>query len=230
MRSHSNARVLASADPDECHESDATLVARARASDAAAFTTLVRRHLPAAYAVARAVVIERADAEDVCQDAFVTAFTRLGECQPAEQFRPWLLRIVRNRAISFLRWQRVRAAAVLGTAPGESDVPSPGESPLAAAERADLRAQLNAALGTLSNAQRTVVILHDVEGWGHREIAALLGVADGTSRSVLFDARRRLRARLSPVLDSAPADRSHDEPVSASRSIHGSLHLRAVRP
>ena len=87
MRSHSNARVLASADPDECHESDAMLVTRARASDAAAFTTRSDATCQR-LRVARAVVIERADAEDVCQDAFVTAFTRLGECQPAEQFRP----------------------------------------------------------------------------------------------------------------------------------------------
>jgi RNA polymerase sigma-70 factor (ECF subfamily) len=155
-------------------ESDAALVRRAAAGDAAAYTALVRRHLPAAFAVARAIVVEPADAEDVCQDAFTSVLARLDDCRPAEMFRAWLLRSVRNRAISFHRWQRVREAAVLGTGPGESDLPAADESPLAAAERADLRARLEAALATLTEAQRTVVVLHDVEGWGHREIAALL--------------------------------------------------------
>ncbi len=180
---------------------DAALVGRAVGGDAAAFGALVRRHLAAAYAVARAVVGERADAEDVCQDAFAAALARLEDCRPAEKFRPWLLRIVRNRAVSFRRWQRVRVAAVLGTAPGEVELPATAESPLAAAERADLRARLGAALATLSEAQRTVVVLHDVEGWGHREIAALLGVAEGTSRATLFTARRRLRALLGADVD-----------------------------
>jgi RNA polymerase sigma-70 factor, ECF subfamily len=196
-----------SASPAESRTHDAAFVTRARAGDAAAFTALVRRHLPAAFAVARSVVVERADAEDVCQDAFVTAFTRLAQCQPAEQFRAWLLRITHNRAITLLRWQRVRTAAVLGTGPGESDVPASGESPLAAAERADIRARLMTALARLPTAQHTVVILHDIDGWGHRDIAALLGIADGTSRSTLFDARRRLRAQLAPLLEPAPLTR-----------------------
>jgi RNA polymerase sigma-70 factor, ECF subfamily len=182
----------------EARADDTVLVVRASAGDAAAFGALVRRHLPAAYAVARAVVGERADAEDVCQDAFATALARLEDCHPAEKFRPWLLLIVRNRAVSFHRWQRVRVAAVLGTAPGETDLPAASESPLAAAERADLRARLTAALARLSEAERTTVVLHDVEGWGHREIAALLGVAVGTSRGTLCVARRRLRELLGP--------------------------------
>ena len=193
-------------------ECDAVLVARAVAGDADAVTALVRRHLAAAYAVAHAIVLERADAEDVCQDAFTAILARLDECRPAESFRAWLLQSVRNRAISFRRWQRVRAAAVLGTVPGESDVPAAAESPLAAAERADLRARLTAALATLPDAQRTVVLLHDVEGWGHREIGALLGVAEGTSRSHLFSARRRLRAQLRPAL--GPACRPVFEPAT----------------
>lgn len=184
-------------------DTDAALVRRAAAGDAAAYTALVRRHLPAAFAVARAIVVEPADAEDVCQDAFTSVLARLDDCRPAEMFRAWLLRSVRNRAISFHRWQRVREATVLGTGPGESDLPAADESPLAAAERADLRARLEAALATLTEAQRTVVVLHDVEGWGHREIAALLGVAEGTSRAALFTARRRLRARLAPALRPA---------------------------
>jgi RNA polymerase sigma factor (sigma-70 family) len=134
-------------------------------------------------------------------------FSRLSECRPPEQFRAWLLRITHNRAISLLRWQRVRTAAVLGTGPGESDLLASGESPLAAAERSDLRARLMTALATLGTAQRTVVILYDIDGWSHRDIAGLLGVAEGTSRSTLFDARRQLRAQLTTLLEPAPSER-----------------------
>jgi RNA polymerase sigma-70 factor (ECF subfamily) len=183
---------------------DAALVARAVAGDADAVTALVRRHLPAAYAVARAIVADHADAEDVCQDAFAAVLARLEACRPAERFRAWLLRSVRNRAICVRRWRRVRSALVLGAAPGEVDAPAPAaDCPLAAAERADLRARLTAALGTLSDAQRTVVLLHDVEGWSHREIGALLDIAEGTSRTSLFAARRRLRAQLGSPLGRA---------------------------
>jgi RNA polymerase sigma-70 factor (ECF subfamily) len=187
----------------EARAHDAALVARALAGDAAAVTALVRRHLPAAYAVARAVVDDPADAEDVCQDVFAALLGRLDECRPAATFRAWLLRSVRNRAISMRRWRRVRAAAPLGTAPGEADVPAPGADPLAAAERAELRARLAAALATLTAVQRTVVVLYDVEGWDHREIAGLLGVAEATSRAALSRGRRRLRAELGPALGRA---------------------------
>ncbi len=177
---------------------DAALVARAAAGDADAFGTLVGRHLSAAYAVAHAFVGEPADAEDVCQDTFVALLARIEDCRPADSFRAWLLRSVRNRAISFQRWQRVRTATALGTGPGEVDVPAAEESPYAAAERAELGARLGAALATLPDGQRRTMLLHDVEGWSHREIATLLGIAEGTSRAALFAARRRLRALLGP--------------------------------
>ncbi len=187
-------------------ELDAALVAAARGGgDPAAYATLVRRHLPAAYAVARAVVLEPADAEDVCQEVFAALYARLDACRPASSFRPWLLASVRNRAISLRRRQRVRAAAVLGSAPWEHDPADPAEGPLADVERADLRARLAAAVATLPEAQRTTVLLHDVEGWRHREVAAVLGVAEGTSRATLFAARRRLRTLLAAVAGTRPA-------------------------
>jgi RNA polymerase sigma-70 factor (ECF subfamily) len=182
----------------EAREVDAALVVRAAAGDAEAFGQLVHRHLRAAYGVARAIVGEPADAEDVCQDTFVAVLAHIEECQPPASFRGWLLRSVRNRAISFRRWQRVRTAAALGTAPGEVDLPAAGESPHAAAERAELGVRLTSALATLSDRQRAAVLLHDVEGRSHREIGERLGIAEGTSRAALFTARRRLRTELGP--------------------------------
>ena len=181
----------------ESEPSDAELVMRTRAGDAAAFGRLVRRHLPAAQAAALAVTGEQADAEDVCQDAFVSALTNLERCNPAEKFRPWLLAIVRNRALDLRRRQRVRAAEPLDAAEGGGGeagaAAAARSSPLIDAERAEARAHLRAALDTLSDVRREVVLLHDLEGWTHREIAQHLGLAEGTTRAHLFWARRRLR-------------------------------------
>ncbi len=195
----------------------ARLVERALAGDAEAADTLVRRHMGAAYAVALAVTRNPQDAEDVAQDAFVAALERLDDCVPEEKFRGWLLVIARNRALDLRRRQRVRLAEPLdaprgagragaGPAAGDGAPPlgatlaSGDAGPLRAAERADARAHLLAALATLTEARRTVVLLHDLEGWSHREIGEHLGIAEGTVRAHLFWARRALRERLSPEL------------------------------
>lgn len=161
---------------------------------------LVRRHLRAAHGVARALLGNVADAEDACQDAFAAVFARLDRCAPAHKFRPWLLQCVRNRAITLLRQRGLRRVHPLGTGPGELELrASPASDPSAAAERAQLRERLVAAMATLRPQERETLILHDVEGWKHEEIATHLGVRTATSRSRLFGARRRLRALLGPT-------------------------------
>ncbi|HET7458050.1 MAG TPA: RNA polymerase sigma factor [Gemmatimonadaceae bacterium] len=192
---------------DAGEDSDAALVVRAREGDGDAFGRLVRRYLPAAHGAAHALLGESADADDVCQDAFVAALAHLEECRPEEKFRPWLLTIVRNRALDLRRRQRVRAAEPLEewTDHRSSDEgrggggigPASGRSPLRDAENADARTHLQAALDTLTDVRREVVLLHDLEGWTHREIATHLGLAEGTVRAHLFWARRRLREALS---------------------------------
>ncbi len=82
-------------------ETDSRLVALARAGDARAFEVLVRRHLRSAHAVALGVLGHPADAEDVCQDAFLTALEKLDDCRDPNRFAAWLMRIVRNRALNF---------------------------------------------------------------------------------------------------------------------------------
>jgi len=178
---------------------DAALVRRARTGDREAFGRLVRAHLPAAHAAALGVLGLTEDADDVCQDAFVTALERLDRCRPEEKFRPWLLTIVRNRALDLRRRRRVRAADSLDEG-GAASPASVGASPLRAAERADARDHLAAALATLTDVRRDVLLLHDLEGWTHPEIAEHLGLAVGTVRAHLFWARRDLRRRLSDEL------------------------------
>jgi RNA polymerase sigma factor (sigma-70 family) len=142
--------------------------------------------------VALAQLGEEADAEDAAQDAFVTALERLEECRRPEQFGAWLLAIVRNRARDRRRWLSVRDALPIEAAEATA---GPAD-PLRDAERGALRADLLAALATLPETQREVVLLFDVEGWSHREIAARLGITEGSARVQLYNGRRALRGEL----------------------------------
>lgn len=173
-------------------EGDAELVERARDGDEAAFEALVRRHLRAANAVALGVMLDQADADDVVQDAFIAALQQLDRLTKPARFGAWLLRIVRNRALSALRKRRVRSAAPLEWALDAASDANPGRD----AERASLRGRLSAALDTLPEHQRQIVVLHDLEEWKHREIGELLDMPEGTVRHHLFLARRALRGRL----------------------------------
>jgi RNA polymerase sigma-70 factor (ECF subfamily) len=170
---------------------DEVLVGRAREGDGDAFDALVRRHLRSAYAVALSVVMEPADAEDVCQDAFITALERLDGCQP-ERFAGWLLTIVRNRAISWHRRRKVRRAEPLEWARGVKGGPDPAQEH----ERTALGERLKKAMAPLPPRQREVLLLHDLEGWKHREIGEALGMKEGTVRYTLFQARHAVRERL----------------------------------
>lgn len=189
------------ADPEGMAE-DAALVVRSRSGDAEAFDTLARKHLKLVHAAALAITGESADAEDVVQDAFVIALERLNDCQPAEKFRPWLLTIARNRALDLLRRNRVRRYEPLDgdDAAGGQVSSSAIPSPLKHAELTDAREHLETAIATLTPVRREVLLLYDLEGWSHAEIAEHLRLAVPTVRSHLFLARRDLRARLSPEL------------------------------
>jgi RNA polymerase sigma-70 factor (ECF subfamily) len=163
----------------------AELVERARRGEPAAFDELVRRHLRAAYAVALAVLQRPADAEDIAQDAFLVALERLDDCREPARFSGWLVQIVRNRALHALDKRKLRDASddtdVAGSALGGDVV---------------LRTQLLAALGTLTEVQRAIVLLHDLDDWTHAEIADALGFSETNCRQHLFTARRALRGVL----------------------------------
>lgn len=176
---------------------DAQLVARALQGDSPAFGELVGRHLRSAHAIALAALGSPTDAEDVCQDSFIVALERLEECRDPQRFAAWLFRIVRNRAHNFRRYTSLREGPPL-----ETVEPADGaQDPARAAELSELRTRLLAAMAVLSEVQREVVMLHDMSGWKHREIAELLGLPEGTVRSHLSYARRELRARLGTQLN-----------------------------
>jgi RNA polymerase sigma-70 factor (ECF subfamily) len=178
--------------PGVKQEDDVSLVQRSLAGDSDAFGELVRRHLGSAYAVALAELSNSRDAEDAAQDAFCQALLRLEECRDPSKFGAWVRMIARNRARSLGRRRRVRQAEPLDAVQETAGPSDPGRD----LERSELRAHLEAALATLKPVQRRVLVLHDMEGLKHGEIAADLGIPEGTVRSHLHFARRALRELL----------------------------------
>jgi RNA polymerase sigma-70 factor (ECF subfamily) len=164
------------------------LVLAAQQGDSAAFAGLVRRHQRRAYAVARAIVLSHDDAEDAVQEGFLHAFRALERFRPEQAFGAWLHRIVANAALDIARRRKVRDADEL-----PETLSSPHRDP---AEADELRRRLAQALETLGERQRSVIVLHDVEGYKHAEIGALLGIPEGTARSDLHHARAHLRRQL----------------------------------
>ena len=169
---------------------DAELVAGVRRGSREAAGQLAERYLRACRAVALSIVGEVAGAEDVCQDAFVYAMERIDDCRHPERFGAWLLQIVRSRARNQLRDRKPTVAIE------EIDPPGGWASPAQEAERAELRDRLVAALAELSEERREIVLLHDLEGWTHAEIAARMDLPEGTVRSHLHHARKRMRLLL----------------------------------
>jgi RNA polymerase sigma-70 factor (ECF subfamily) len=167
-------------------------VARTLAGDRSAFGILVERYADQARRVAHAALGNGDDADDAAQDAFLRAFTRLDQYDQRRPFGPWLLRIVSNAARDRRRRLNVRR-----TEPLDPGLVGGGARPDADAVRAALHERLRQALATLPERRRLAVVLFDVEGYAHAEIAAILGIPEGTVRSEVFHGRRRLRELLS---------------------------------
>jgi RNA polymerase sigma-70 factor, ECF subfamily len=176
-------------------EPDAELVARIQSGDAAAFEQIMRRHFRMAFLVAFAQLGNRADAEDVCQDAFLRCWERIHDCRDPARVGAWIAAIVRNTAHNRREFLRVRETEPLDTV---APIATPHGAD-ADIHRNELRARLTAALRTLPSVQREVVILHDLEGFSHVELAERLNLSVLMSRRHLSDARRRLRELLADL-------------------------------
>jgi RNA polymerase sigma-70 factor (ECF subfamily) len=181
---------------------DVELVSRIRSGDAAAFEALMQRHFRMAFLIAFAQLGNRADVEDLCQEAFVRCWERIHECRDPSHVSGWIAMIVRNMAHNRRDYLAVRETRALDesvriqTGGVERD-----------AERSELRSRLTRALQSLPLIQREIVLLHDLEGWKHAEIAARLDLSTEMSRRHLSDARKRLRLELA---DLSPLEVDHD--------------------
>lgn len=176
---------------------DAELVAGVRRGDGAAAAALADRYLRGARAVALAIVRDADAAEDLCQDAFVYAIERIDDCRHPDRFAAWLMQIVRSRSQNHLRDSRADRSTPVDQVPLEARDPSPE----VAAEREEVRRRLLEALREIPEDRATVLLLHDLEGWTHQEIAARMELPSGTVRSHLHYARRRLRELLRDFIE-----------------------------
>ena len=174
---------------------DAELIRRVRAGDVGAFDALVAAYMRPAFQVAYRVVGHREDAEDLLQESFLAAYQYLDSFDVERPFGPWLNRIVMNRGAN-LRRSRTRRQ----TEP-EVDAVSTAPSALDESTRTEARELLTRALATLSERQRLIVTLCDVDGLTSTEIGERLEIAPGTVRWHLHEARRVLRGALADYFE-----------------------------
>jgi len=165
-------------------------VRRAQAGDVDAFGIVYRIHAPAVHALCRRMLGNDEDAREMVQDVFVRAWERLASFRGESALRTWLHRLGVNLILERLRAARREAMRFVDD-PG--DVPAGGST---LDRRLDAQIDVAAALDRLPNGSRTVLVLHDIEGYSHEEIAALTGIAPGTSRAQLWRARRQLSRML----------------------------------
>lgn len=166
----------------------AALVLRAQRGDATAFAQLAQRYARAVYAIALAHLRRTSDAEDCAQSSLLAALENIHDCRQPERFDAWLFTIARNRARRALVRRKLRD--VLAKAPDEPVDRAQTHSDLARREL------LLHAIEKLTATQREVLLLHDLEGYSHSEIAASLGLSDEASRQHLSRARAAVRAQI----------------------------------
>jgi RNA polymerase sigma-70 factor (ECF subfamily) len=179
---------------------DGDIVRRVRAGDSALFEVLMRRHNQRVYRVARAVLKDEADVEDVMQQAYINAFTHLGQFEERSQFSTWLTRIVLHEAFSRRRSAQrseARGAAEPHLDDDRGDFMDSLESPAANPERQayaqELTRVLEAAVDTLPETYRVVFMLRDIEGLSTNETGEGLGLGPEAVKTRLHRARAMIR-------------------------------------
>ena len=165
-------------------------MARAAAGDQASFERLYRGHVGRVYALAVRLA-GPGEADDLTQEVFIRAWSKLATFKGESQFGTWLHRLAVNHILSRRAVLKKREERHIFGETLLERVLAPRQKPAGA------RLDLEAAMRTLPRRAREVFVLYDVEGYGHDEIAATLGVSVGTSKSQLHRARMLLREQLS---------------------------------
>lgn len=173
-------------------DDEAALVRASAAGDASAFEALYRRHAGRIHGlILRLVGYQHGRAEDLTQEAFVRAWQALPGFRFESAFGTWLYRLATNTALMELRSRRGAPGLE-----GEEEVLAGIGDVDTAGHRTALSIDLEQAVASLPPRARAVLVLHDIEGWKHEEIAEALGLAVGSSKAQLHRARRLLRERL----------------------------------
>ena len=194
-------------DPGQTVPVDETaLVRSAKSGDLEAYDQLVRLYRERIYATIYHMTANHEDANDLAQESFIKAFQALKSFKGGSSFYTWLYRIAVNKTINFLKQRKNRVQISLNdldfNAEHDPDLVAliSDKTPRRAADLRELQEKLNAALLRLSEPHRLVVVLHDVQGLSHDEIAKVMDCNIGTVRSRLFYARQQLQTWMSNYL------------------------------
>jgi RNA polymerase sigma-70 factor (ECF subfamily) len=179
---------------------DAEIVRRVCAGESALFEILMRRHNQRVYRVARAVVKDETEVEDVMQQAYINAFTHLHQFEERSQFSTWLIRIALHEAFGRRRKMQ-RTESVTGTQSNLDEnrgelmdtIASPQADPERQAYAQELNRVLEAAVDTLPETYRTVFMLRDIEGLSTSETGEGLGLGEEAVKTRLHRARAMIR-------------------------------------
>jgi RNA polymerase sigma-70 factor (ECF subfamily) len=167
------------------------VVARIRAGDAGAFEQLYREHAPRLYALSCRMAGSTEDGEDLLQEIFLQAYRKLGSFKGDSALGTWLYRLALNHCLDYVRSRQAKMSKLTDTLDAEISM-----EPSARRETPIARLDLERGVARLPAGCREAFVLHDVEGFDHKEVARLLGIAEGTSKSQVFKARMKLRAFL----------------------------------
>ena len=173
---------------------DLELAKRCRSGDADAFEELYRQHSGRLYNLAFRMAGSAQEAEDLLQDVFLHAYRKLGSFRGDSSLGTWLYRLGMNQCLDYLRGRQVRMNQATDSI--DEDGAAEPAAPMPATPVAVNRMDLERAIGRLPEGARAAFLLHDVEGFEHREVAKILGVSEGTSKSQVHKARMKLRAML----------------------------------
>jgi RNA polymerase sigma-70 factor (ECF subfamily) len=217
--------------PSELLVDDAELARRIASDDEAAFEGLMRRHNRGLFRVARAILKNNEDAEDVLQEAYLAAYRHIGDYRVEAKLSTWLTRIVINQALARVRSRhRARIVVPFSDLGAKERIRSeregfdePRSSPEQSATRADIRRLLEQKIDELPVAFRTVFVLREVEDLSVDETAACLSIPEATVRSRMFRARGRLRESLARELDMGTGDVFHFGGERCDRVVAGVL-------
>ena len=169
------------------------MVARVRAGDPGAFEELYHRHAATIFGLALRMLRNRADAEDLLQEIFLHAHDKLSSFEGRSAFGTWLYRLGVNRCLDHLRSRSAKEQSRTDPLTAMPTIAGRGRMPGGARQL-----ELERAIGELPPSSRAAFLLHDVEGYDHREVSDMLGIAVGTSKSLVHRARMKLRGRLEP--------------------------------
>jgi RNA polymerase sigma-70 factor (ECF subfamily) len=175
---------------------DLELAARCRAGDADAFEELYRQHARRLYSLVVRMIGSAQDAEDLLQEVFLQAYRKLPGFRGESTLGTWLYRLTMNHCLDHLRGRQAKMSRATDSI--EDDNADEPAAPDPVVPSAISRMDLERAIEALPPGSKAAFLLHDVEGFEHQEIAAILGISEGTSKSQVHKARLKLRALLRP--------------------------------